>query len=63
MNTNSYNWDIINIMSDAQLDAIDLPDDVVSIPNPNQCGLKDQYIVGRVTVSEIAAFRAKAGLA
>jgi len=55
------------IMSDADLDWLvdhDLyPDQVVSVPNPNRCGILDAYIVGMISCHTIHQFRLQHGLA
>ncbi|MEX3983708.1 hypothetical protein AB4Y45_32520 [Paraburkholderia sp. EG287A] len=54
------------VMSNAELDWLidrDMhPGDVVSIPNPNQVGLLDAYLVGKTTCPQLRAERAKVEL-
>lgn len=54
------------VMSNAELDWLidrDMhPGDVVSIPNPNQVGTLDAFLVGKLTTPEIMAERAKVDL-
>lgn len=46
-----------SVMSDAQLDSFDMPNDWVSIPNPKQIGTKDQWLVGPIDSPKIKAWR------
>lgn len=53
------------VMSEERLDWLIeqglLPDDVVSIPNPNQCGILDKYLVGKTSCPTIASYRRRKG--
>lgn len=50
------------VVGDDWLDNNELPDDVVSIPNPNQIGTKDMYIIGKVDHPTIKAYRDAHGI-
>lgn len=52
------------VLGDWELDKVGghLPDDVVVIPNPAQCGIRDRYLAGKIDCPRIAAFRQQHGL-
>lgn len=50
------------IAGDEWLNSVELPVNVVSIPNPDRVGTKDLYIVGAITNPTIAEYRKSLGL-
>jgi hypothetical protein len=51
------------VIGDDWLDQHDLPDGIVTIPNPNRVGIKDQYLAGLATHPLIHEYRVGQGIA